>query len=171
MLAELSGAKRSHCVFACRYPYGYPGRTRPWVGSIEHTEADVKRAIVVAMSVAVLVGAMMGPAFSHTKNIPSTVKLSVSDKTPKKGTFVTFKIKVSSNNEKCFKQRLVKLIRNSKVVAKKTTNYKGVAKFSVKIKAKKTYWGVAKKKALNLAHPHHHVCVKELSAKTKVKPH
>jgi len=65
----------------------------------------------------------------------------------------------------------VKLIRNSKVVAKKNTNYKGIAKFSVKVKKKGTYWGVAKKKALNLAHPHHHVCVKEVSTKTKVKVH
>jgi translation initiation factor IF-2 len=131
----------------------------------------VKRAILVLLSAVLMMGWMVGPASTHTKNIGSRVSLSVSDKTPKKGNFVKFKVKVNSNNAKCEKGRTVKLVRNSRVIDKGTTNADGFFKARVKIKEKGNFWAVAKKKPINMAHPHAHLCTKQVSSSFKVKPH
>jgi hypothetical protein len=143
----------------------------PAAGRRETSEADVKRTMLVVLMAAVFAVGTVMPAGAHVKKIGSNVKISVSDKTPKKGRHVTFTGKVTSKNHKCEASRKVVLLRNGKVVASKMTNGKGKAKFDQRIK-KKADWQIrAKKKAINLAHPHRHVCTKERSKEIRVKPH
>jgi hypothetical protein len=143
----------------------------PARGRLEQTEAIVKRLMLVALAAALLVGWTIGPAFTHTATLSSKVKLTVSDATPKKGADVTFKGKVTANKAKCYKDRKVQLIRNTKVVKTKLTNADGVVKFTKPISSKGTFWLKAKKKNANLAHPHTHVCAKVLSNEIKIQPH
>ena len=89
----------------------------------------MKRTMLVVLMAAVFAGGTVMPAGAHVKKVGSDVKISVSDKTPKKGRHVTFTGKVTSPKHKCEANRKVVLLRNGKAVASKMTNGKGKAKF------------------------------------------
>ena len=90
------------------------------------------RSMALAMTAVFFLGSM---AEAHLRVENTHLKLTVSDKTIKKGTEVHFKGVLSSAWDKCYASRPVKLIRNGVVRRSKKTNADGIVKFSWHLRA------------------------------------
>ena len=126
--------------------------------------------LTVALLLASLV--LVGPAGAAT-NISTKTKLTASDKTIRVDQKVTFKVRVTSKNKKCFKNQKIKWFKNGHFKKYRQLNAKGKAKFTLNFPAAGTKKYQAKYPGREFGtHPNHHICKKSHSKviKIQVKP-
>ena len=114
--------------------------------------------LFVKITIAMLMASFLvaGPAGANT-TVATHTKLTVSDKTVKQGTKVTWKIKVTANYKKCYANRQVKWFKNGVFKKYKTTGDNGVVKFTKKMNHTGNFQ--AKLPAIDKGvHPHIHHC-------------
>jgi hypothetical protein len=132
---------------------------------------SVRRAAAVFVAGIFLAGAFMSPAVAHIKTFSTSVTLTASDTSVKKGDTVVFTARVSSPKHACIVGRRVQLLEDGVVIATKTTNSNGVVKFRVKITSTATYQVRVLRKVLTTTHPHRHICAGATSNKVRVRAH
>jgi len=123
---------------------------------------------LIKVTIAVLMASFLvaAPAGANT-SVTTHTKLTVSDKSVKQGTKVTFTIKVTANYKKCYANRQVKWFKNGVFKKYKTTGDNGVVKFSKKMNHTGKFQAKLPAKDIGV-HPHIHHCQPSHSKIVKV---
>jgi len=129
----------------------------------------VKKTLTWILASVVLT-AMLGtaPVAAHERVENTTLTINASSRQVPKGKKVTFQGKLKSPWSKCFNWRPVTLYKGNKAVATKQTQKSGHYKFTVRVKATKT-WKVKFKGRSWGTHPHVHRCLASSSKGIKVR--
>ena len=93
----------------------------------------MKRRLIMLVAI-VCAFAMLAPeAALANKSVSTSLSMSVDNAKIRKGHYVTFKGKLSSNRKKCYANRSVSLYKNGNYMSKKRTDPTGRVRFSRRV--------------------------------------
>ena len=127
----------------------------------------MKHILSVALASMMCVGLLAAPAEATDWTASTSLSLKASDTHVKKGTKITFTIKLKSHRKPCYQNEPVRWYKNG--VYKKTvhTNDKGVVQLHKKMQHTSTYRAKYLGKRVG-THPNRHVCHPSQSRAVKI---
>jgi hypothetical protein len=123
--------------------------------------------LVVVFSTAALIFSVVEPASAAVKQVTTHTKMTVSDKSVKKGALVKFKVTLTASKAKCTKNMPIQLLKNGNSVGQGTTNDQGKVVFKKHVK-KTAKWQARFPGKKVGQHPNRLNCLPSSSSKIKV---